>query len=171
MMDVRTPRLALVLTVAALVTGCGPGTPKRTITANEAVRKMDGFLQETMRAVPTRLEFADRRVDTEYTGSCTKGLGLSNNFTGQIKPDLEYAARISPSDADEVDRYIEAAVAAYWSGKSAEVDKSDPDILAIHPYRDDYRLTVARYPAQVNLGGVLDDCIWKYGTPQPDDDP
>ena len=164
----KTIMRALVSIVILLTVGCSV-TPKHTITAEEVVRRIENYLQETIRSVPSTLRFSLRRVDTSYTGGCTKW-PVGDDFTGQIMPSVSYTATISKDVQNEANRFPNA-VAAYWKGKSSPVENRKND-FAIRPYKH-YSLVVTYYQESrlVELLGVLDDCIWRYGTPQPDDNP
>jgi hypothetical protein len=155
--------------MAVIAVGCGPS--KHTITADDALRRMDGYVQETIRSVPTSLRFSDRKAETWYTGGCTRGI-IGDDFTGQIQPTLTYTAK-TPTTGDSEVRAFFTDVAAYWKSKSASVESEHPDLLTVQPYKNGYRLFVDYYPEshKVELGGVLKDCIWRNGTAQPDDNP
>lgn len=162
-----TAKTTFLAGITILIAGCGL-TPKHTITAAEAVHKIDAYLHETITTVPSSLNFSHREVDVSYTGGCTK-YPVGDDFTGQIMPDMAYTAKTS--DDAEATSFLHA-VASYWKAKSASIE-SLSDYLAIRPYRDDYKLIVSYYSEShlLELAGVLQACIWRYGTPQPDDNP
>ncbi|MDL4820760.1 hypothetical protein [Actinomadura opuntiae] len=165
----------LVLGTILVLFAAGCGTPKHTITVDKAVQRIDGYVQETLRSVPTSLRFGDRQVETDYDGGCVKPL-TDSGFTGQINPDIVYKASVPASAEGEVRDFF-AAVASHWKRRSAEVSSTrtpdgTPGLLSVHPFHNGYRLFVSYYPSRIiELGGVLDDCIWRYGAPQPTDDP
>jgi hypothetical protein len=168
-MNAITSGRALLAGITMLIAGCSL-TPNHTITAEEAVHKMDAYLRETITSVPSSLNFSHREVDVSYTGGCTK-YPVGDEFTGQVIPDMAYTAKTSKTDDIEVTNFLNA-VAAYWKSKSATLE-SRPDGFAIRPFRNDYDLVVSYYSEAhlVELAGVLRACIWRYGTPQPDDNP
>lgn len=163
-----TPSKTLVAGITLLVAGCGL-TPRHTITAAAAIHRIDAYLRETITSIPTSLNFSHREVDTDYGGGCTK-YPVGDDFTGQIAPSVAYTAKNSPTDGAEATTFLQA-VASHWKEKSASVEHR-PDGFALHPFRH-YSLVVSYYSRArlVELFGVLDDCIWRYGTPQPDDNP
>lgn len=94
---------------------------------------------------------------------------MGDDFTGQIMPDMAYTAKTS--DDAEATSFLHA-VASYWKAKSASIEPQ-PDGFVIRPYKNDYQLFASYYPEtrRLELAGVLQSCIWRYGTPQPDDNP
>ena len=169
----NAPRLrwSLVTAITILAVGCG-GTPGRTITAAEAVQRIDGYLQETISSVPTSLRFSGKIDDTSGS-SCVRGLG--DHFTEQVKPGVVYTATEPPTGDGEGRRFLDA-VASYWQGRTASVNWQGrtsladlrPEDLDIRPYQDKYHLLATYYPTghKLVLSGWLDDCIWPNGTPQ-----
>lgn len=163
----KTPKPGRVLLAATLLlTGCS-FTPKHTITAEAAIRRMDAYLKETIKSVPVHLDFIYKEVDPRNGSGCAKWYSDSG-FTGQVTPSITYRA---VSDDSEATGFLNAT-AAHWTGKSAAVANRPPDGIEITPY-EHYRLFVSYYREShlVELLGVFKGCIWRYGTPQPDDDP
>ena len=82
-----------------------------------------------------------------------------------------YRAATAETEGLEATRFLNA-VASYWKGKSSPVEKRPTEDFFIRPYKH-YSLVVSYYSEShfVELLGALDDCIWRSGTPQPDDDP
>ncbi|HEU5156363.1 MAG TPA: hypothetical protein VFU43_05150 [Streptosporangiaceae bacterium] len=158
---------ATLFAAVTLLAGCGL-TPKHTITAAHAVRVMDGYLQETIRSVPSSLRFSQRAADTEYTGGCTK-YPVGDFFTGQVQPSLTYTAKTT--HPEEAISFLNGT-ASHWRARNASVE-SQPDGYRIQPNNSDYKLAVFYYAEAhlVELLGVLDACIWPNGTPGPHDNP
>jgi hypothetical protein len=130
---------------------------------------MNAYLHETITSVPSSLNFTHREVDVSYTGGTKYPIG--DYFTGQVRPHMAYTAKTPKTDDTEATNFLHA-VSAYWRGKSASIE-SRPDGFAIQPYKNDYHLIVSYYSGShlLELAGVLRACIWRYGTPQPDDNP
>lgn len=153
--------------------GCQGPLDERTITAAQALARIEGYVEETKRSVPTRLKFSGKEVEDEFGGRCVKDPSNKeeSGFTGQVQPFIKYTTSISTVDEEEAHRFRNA-VASYWQRKSAEVSNF-PDLLTIHPRHDEYRLWVS-YDQEIHkldFGGALDECIWRDGTPHPTDDP
>ncbi|WP_431933476.1 hypothetical protein [Nonomuraea jabiensis] len=153
---------ALVLCGLGLA-ACGP--PGHTITADEALKIIDSRVQQTLREVPTPLAFGEKEIDTDDGSGCVRGLSDSG-FTGQIKPRLEYTAKVSPAQALG---YMDA-VRAYWKRQSdIAISRMSPELMNIH-FDDGYRIYMSYYEAsnELHFGGA-GQCIWRAGTPQPTD--
>jgi hypothetical protein len=159
---------ALMAGITLLISGCGL-TPKHTITAAEAVRRIDAYLRETITSIPAPLNFSHHEIDTDYGSGCTK-YPVGDDFTGQVIPSVTYTASTSKINASEAISYVNA-VMSYWKGRSSSVE-TRPDGFALRPHKH-YSLVVSYYSEAraIELLGVLDDCIWRYGTPKPGDNP
>jgi hypothetical protein len=153
--------------VTALILATGCVIPDHTITARQAVERMEAYVQQTIRAVPTPLRFSSRQADTDSGPGCVPPFHDSGS-TGQISPSLTYAASTTSGDDAEAARVIRA-VSAYWRAKNGTITTEKPGFLNLNPYGDEYRLFATYYPAvrRLEIGGALDDCIWLDGTPHP----
>jgi hypothetical protein len=155
--------------VVSVLAGCA-SIPDRTITRREAVGRIEGYLGETFREVPSELRFS-RIIDPVYeesTSACVVP-GTGSGFTGQIEPGVLYEASSAKVQEREIDRFV-AAVVAHWRSAAAEVEQVGTGTVRIYPYRDRYLLVVSYYPSvkRVRVHGVLGECIWSEGTAPPE---
>ena len=68
----NTPRpRGVILAATLLAVGCS-FTPRHTTTAEEAIRRMDAYLKETIKSVPVHLNFTYKEVDSDNASGCMK---------------------------------------------------------------------------------------------------
>lgn len=156
----------VVIAAAVLASGCAE-TPKRTITAQKALERVDGYLQSTLSAVRGGLRFSGRKAAADSESGCTKGMSGSG-FTGQVKAEIGYTASSVPADAAA--RFLDA-LGSYWKNRSHDVTRTG-DHVGAYTDPDRYFLAANYYPErqEIHLSGAS-KCVWRDGTPRPGDDP
>src|SRR3954452_16296473 len=112
----------LMLSVTLVVTGCG--TPRRTITGSEAIKRIDDYLGEAVKAAPSGIHVEQTKAEATYEGGCVKGLSDSD-FTGQVEAEVEYEAKDVPPDTGT--QYVEA-LNQLWKKKWGTVDRSQDGV-------------------------------------------
>ncbi|GAA3068145.1 hypothetical protein [Streptosporangium carneum] len=161
--------VALVL----LGSGCAV-TPGPSITKKEAMTVIDGYLQETFRAVPVPSPFT--LVRPLLTTSCE--YFLDSGGTGQITPGVEY---LTESVGEKKARKYLADVAAYWQGRPGvrvewyiRGDGARDGVEIKFERLGNYWLHINYYSPpgveKLNVLGGLSDCIWENGTAPPTPD-
>ncbi|MGW4411913.1 hypothetical protein ACWEJ6_48435 [Nonomuraea sp. NPDC004702] len=162
--------------VALLVSAGCAVTPGPSITKAQAMAVVNGYLQETFRAVPVPSPFTIVRqvnmTSCEYF--------MDSGVTGQFGPGLEYSTEAVGKKKGQ--KYL-ADVAEYWQGRPgvrvewrALGTGEKDDVEVTFEQLGDYKLIVEYPPPpgskKISVLGGLRDCIWENGTapPTPDDD-
>lgn len=170
-------RAWLCLLVLLAVAGCD-STPGPTITAEEARRRGNQLIQETLAVVPTELRFTEEELpefERESGSGCTRPLEGSG-FTGQVQIYVRYLAdRTWPPSTPlpEVARQFVAAVAGFWQERGYEVSSSPGGDETEAVLDDDFALRAwydtrpGEQPRAVYLS-AQSPCVWPDGTPDPD---
>ncbi|MFI6454213.1 hypothetical protein ACIBF6_21945 [Streptosporangium amethystogenes] len=147
-----------------LVSGCTPGP---SISKADAMAMVNGYLKETLRAVPTPAPV----IHIYELGTTSCEYYLDTGPTGQITPGV---AHLTEEVGKEKGRKYLADVEAYWEARpGARVKWSvrgdgEANIVSVEPFGDDrrYWLTVT-WAGGIRVAGGLDECVWENGTPPP----
>jgi hypothetical protein len=160
---VRHAAGTLVISLALAVAGCG--TPSKTMTGSEAIRRLDNDLSAALKAAPSDIPLIRVTAEATSGSGCTKPL-QGSGFTGQVKADVAYEAKdVRPEAAQP---YLDA-IERLWKRKGRTY-RTEKDHVVVY-FGGSNLFATHRPEARMMTVGGNSPCVWVNGTPGPGDDP
>jgi hypothetical protein len=153
----RTLFFIATATISVTLAGCGGSSDQPTVTAAQALDKVNSYLDQTIKATGGNATFQKTLSTSNYQGGCV-GDGVGAGSPGQVEAQVVYTTTTETGNAHLT------ALRSYWTKQNYSVTTGGNDLDAYTG--DNYHLSATYYPDRHELDITGSSfCVWPNGSP------